>query len=323
MNSLIGLIASSWVLMSVIFLGTVALLTIAVLSVEDHKRGAIVFAAASLVLGVLWVVCAFTMVVQPATNMVVVYSDGTVDSQTFQPGLHTRPLVGASFYEFQAQQNYQWCPDFTPALQSGVEVKVTVCYRLDASNIQWRDQYLKWHTDQAGIFESWRKEIAAYVALAMKDVSVTDIRNDRLSVARDILAKTEAWSETSGVHFSSALISNWDFTNPKVGEQYDSQIAASLQSEALAAKQQAAVQDRQLQLYLADTYAQVLKARAQADRGALEQLGLPNSQWSYYLINQRLLSFVENAKSANIVLSVGGQQSPFVYPTTSITDTTK
>ncbi len=329
MNTLLGLFASSWLLTSVLFVvfsGFTIFAVFALANAVDSKRffPGVALSGAAIVAGLLWFTVASTFVVNPAMNTVVVYSDGSVDPETFQPGLHSKPLVGVSFIEFAAQQNYQWCPEFTPSIQSGVEVKLTVCYRFDASKISWRDQYLKWHTDQNGIFSAWRNEIAGYVALATKELSITDLRSNRVQVARDILDKTNAWSETSGVSLSSAVLSNWDFTNPAVGQQYDAQVASSMKTEALAAERAAAEQERNLQLYQADTYAQVLQARALADRNALTALGLPNVQWSYYLINQRLMSFVESSKTPNIVITVGGQgQSPFVYPTNVTTDTLK
>jgi hypothetical protein len=330
MNVLLGMFASSWVLTFLLFLGLAFLVICAAVTLFraiDEKKNYSVFAFFSIsaaVVGIFWFSVATTFVVNPASSTVVTYSDGSVDSETFQPGLHPKPLIGASFIEFASHSNYQWCPDFTPSIQSGVEVKLTVCYRFDASKIAWRDQYLKWHADQNGIFSAWRNEIAAYVALATKDLSITDLRSNRVQVAQTILDKTNAWSETSGVPLSSAVLSNWDFTNPDVGKQYDAQVAAGMKTEALAAERAAAEQDRGLQLYQADTYAQVLSARAQADHAALLALGLPNSQWSYYLINYRLMSFLESAKTPNIVVTVGGQgQSPFVYPTNVTTDTLK
>lgn len=321
MNLIVGAIASSWILITIVFLLFVGSLVALFFSV-GHRYRLIFFGVVAGILGLAWLGFATTFVVRPSSSTVAVYADGTVDPETFASGLHSKPLIGATFLEFDAQQNYQWCPEFTPSIKSGVEVKLTVCYRLDASKIAWRDQFLKWRKDQSGIMDAWRNEIAGYVALVVKDVSVSDLRDNRLDVARGILDKTGAWSETSGVQFSSAIISNWDFTNPDVGKQYDAQVSSSMRTEAVAAERQAAEQERTLQLYQAETYAQVLKSRAQADRGALIELGLPESQWSYYLINQRLMSFIEAAKTPNVVVSVGGQgQSPFVYPTSVITTT--
>ena len=294
------------------FLVVSIILFLGMLFQEGDKIKISVMGGLGVLFALMWFVGSGSFVVQPAQRAIVIYINGMVDDNTLGPGLHSRPLIGAWINTYPGQTDYQWCPEFTPGVQGGIEIKATICMRLNLSNVDWRNQYIRWRKNDVEIFDAWRNEIAPLVASVFSQVSPLSIREDRLGVTERVGAAISGWFSQESVPVSKFALVNWDFTSDDVRAQYDSQVTNTLRQEAVQAARRTAEQERDLELYNVETYRQVSASRASAEREALSILGLSDTERVYYLIQSRLVSYLESSKDASVVVTVGGDGAPFV-----------
>lgn len=226
------------------------------------------------------------------------------------PGLTSIPLFTGNVLIFHGGRDEPVTFKFTPSVKGGYEVAITTTFFCDLGQVNWAEQYTKFNGNYGVILEAWGSKLASRVAFAVKDFQPRDLTALRSEAEKLIYNSVSDWFQSEGIPLKSVAMPNWDFTNPKVAESYDSTIIAQTLSITAQAQYDAAEIQRKTETYQAETANQVLASRTAAIRSAMADLGIKSEgQVNKYLALQ-WLSTADPSQLRGVYLSLGGEQEP-------------
>jgi hypothetical protein len=207
------------------------------------------------------------------------------------------------------------CQNFTPSVKGGYEVKLTTCFYIDASNIDWAIQFKKYNNpDVNKIVEVWGNQIAPSIAGVVKDYTPQQLTYEREAISKGIFKSVQSWFESEGIVLRSAQFVNWDFTNKDVGAAFDQTILANTKQAQEQALFEAAKVRRDRELFEADTRVQVANRVATGQKDAMQVLGIKSEE---SVLQWFMIQWLQGLPTppANLILSLGGGSLPVAVPT--------
>lgn len=254
--------------------------------------------------------------VVPVNERGIVY-DATTGSIVGEPrgsGLTSIPFFGSRIVTFPASINYQACQDFTPSVKGGYEVKLTTCFYIDASQVDWVLQFKRYNQfEVAKILEIWRNQVAPNVAGAMKEYTPQQLTYERDTISQVILKSVKPWFDKEGIPVNSVSLVNWDFTNKDVSAAFDQTILANTKQAQEQALFDASKVKRDRELFEADTRVQVANRVATGQKDAMQVLGIKSEEG---VLQWFMLQWLQGLPTppGNLILSLG-EKLPVAVPT--------
>lgn len=303
-----------WIGLFILF----ALGTLWVLVDDDtFKEVRLVFILPALlsVLSALTWLFAATHAIIPVDTVAVIESTATgqIDGDLRQPGVVDVPLTGSKVLVFPSQANFQWCDDYHPAAQGGIAVKITPCWILDASVINWKQQLIRTGRENAtDILAQFHNPLSDSVASTIHSLTIDQI-GDQAGVAASLKKAAADVFAGEGITLKSVSIQNWDFENAEIGKLYDQAAVSQTGKLKAEADQQAALAEKQAAMTRAGTANDVLALQTQALNASLTSLGVSDSQSRAQVLQLRmLLEFLNTHPQVTLIVSAAG--APAVSP---------
>lgn len=249
--------------------------------------------------------------------LVTSWATGQIIGETRSSGLTTLPLWTGDVLVFNGGRDEQVCFDFTPSVQGGYEVVVTTCFYLDLGMVDWVNQYRRYANEYESLLSIWQNQLAQYVAVGVKQYRPQDLTENRDEVASKIEANVQPWFVAEGIPFSRVFLKNWDFTNEKVAQSYDETIIAQTKVIVATADYNAAIEQRKVDTFIAETANQVLEMRTSALLEAIDDLGIYSEESRIdYLLIQWLTTIEDPSMLRALVLNMGRGEVQPVVPVT-------
>lgn len=296
----------------------VAFLMLCYFFLHEIWPGVIATFVAIIILVICWYTAAtgfFVPVNQVA--LLVDNANGTVIGNKLPAGIQHRSILNTDYLLYPAATEQEWCADYTPSIQGGFEVKLTICVYYDASNTDWASIFSKTNKRSDGeVYAYWQNQLRSTVAETVKTLQRVDLTDNRATVQESLKKAMGTWFNELGIAVISVKLPNWDFTSDSVRQAFDDN--ATSQAGLLQAKAnlEKAASERELQLFQADTQIQVLDALAKGQSAALDELKINSDQArAWFLIQREIVALMASRPDATIVVSVGSQS--FSIPTTN------
>lgn len=299
-------------------LGVIGLLLVAS---EDRARGK---AISGLFCWVLTVVCIFGFVFSATHGVigvnkravVVSWATGSIVNETRSPGLTSLPFATGRILIFNGGTSEQVCYDFTPSVLGGYEVRMKTCFLLNLRAVDWVAQYSKYATGYGDTVAIWGNQLAQYVAVAVKEYRPQDLTAKRDEVTDKIKTSTAPWLENEGIPVAGVALANWDFSNAQVAKAYDDTVIAQTRVMVAQADYNAAVTQRDVDTFRADTANMVLASRTTALLDAVKRLGITSDQAKVDYLTLQWLAGVSPSDLRSIILNMGTEQVQPAVPVT-------
>lgn len=248
-----------------------------------------------------------THAVIPLDQVAVVENTNTgqIDGDLRPAGIVNVPFSGTSLLYFPSQKSYQWCDDYHPAAAGGIAIKITPCWNVDLSGVDWKSLVIKTgKTNATDILASMHNLLSDRVASVVRTQTIDQL-GDQVTISASL--KEKAGDVFKDIPLNSVSIQNWDFENPEVGKAYD-QAAVSQTGKLVAeADQKAALAERDAQVTRATTQNQILALQTTGLAQAMSALGIVDSQSRAAVLQERLLlDYLAAHPNATIIVSAGG-----------------
>ncbi len=277
-----AILALGWVWFLAVIMGIVLLFYF------FYKRWAITTAVTALVTIVcgVFLIYSLTHVVIPINNkgLVINTNTQTIDGEDRPSGVVSIPLMGAKVLTFPSVASYRPCEDETPAIAQSVAVTMTICYSSDASQINWKQQFLRQGEETAEkMFGKWHTLRSQTVSQAVGAVTTTDLTTDIVGVGKKIFEKAVLVFQAEGVPLNGVVVQFWDFANKEAGKIIDTKTA-----DARADIEKAKL-EREAALVRAQTSNDVMLKQTEGISKALDVLGIVDSQSRAKVFELRML----------------------------------
>lgn len=222
------LILNNWfiiILLAVIAIGVIA---IAVLNLLSTERSTLL-AGGLVIIGLLAGYSAMRgssiYVVPPnAQLMIIDRATGKPEPAIQKAGVIDLGLgwqISKTVMLFPSHSDYQFCRDYSPSDKQGLGLKVSYCFTLDATKINWSQQFAKWNADAAGIMNAWQTEIQEGVARGFSALDAKDLRTKGADLTAAINNNVGAWFETNVTIIKTQSLKDWNFSDPAIGQTFD------------------------------------------------------------------------------------------------------
>lgn len=309
--SFLGLIANPWavwifILLIIVFLA----ITIWLMTDDDLRLGAIATGIITILLIIGWIYSVgHRLVPLNSSALIIDNTTSTVVGDLRPAGLTTKPFWSASMVIFPANKVYEWCPDFTPSTVGTYEVKVTVCMYIDASQTDWKRQYLSRRGGTNVIFPAIQNTIAEKVALVVKKYKPLELTTKRDEVSLDLFNITKEMLADEKLPLVRVSLKNWDFTNANVRAAFDEAVISQTLIDKAQADYAAAEVERKAQEYRANTANLISSNLADGYATSCKKLGITQENLMLNCVSTLWLAGLKNPP-ANLVVGVG--QNPSV-----------
>lgn len=278
--------------------------------VKEVWPAVIVSIVVTVVIAICWYTAAtgfFVPVNQLA--LLVDNSNGSIIGQMLPAGIQHRSLFNTDYFFYPGATQEEWCSEYTPSVEGGYEVKLTICTYYDAANTDWAKVFTQTNKRNSDdIYAYWQNQLRTIVANTIKDFKSTDLTDFRPKVEEALTSSMGAWFRDKGILVVSIRLPNWDYSNPAVAAAFDNTATSQAGAQQAKSNMDKAESERTLQLYMADTQNKVLNAIATGGAQALDILGIKDQQArAWYLVQRDILTLLASRPNATIVVSVGGQ----------------
>lgn len=310
-----------WACLSLLFLAAALWVLLPLLTDDAHEARLIFIIPTLLALVFLALAFAYTWffasthVIVPVDTVAVIESSATgqIDGAQRSPGVVDVPLTGAKVLLFPAQPNFQWCDEYHPSASGGIAVKITPCWILDASAINWQQELIRTGKESAtDVLTQFHNPLSDVVASTAHNLTIEQM-GDQAGVAASLKKAAGDVFAGEGIVLKSVSIQNWDFENPEIGKLYDQAAVSQTGKLKAEADQQAALAEKQAALTRAQTANDVLTLQTQALNQALTTLGVADSQSRANVLQLRmLLEFLTTHPSVTLIVSANG--APAISP---------
>jgi hypothetical protein len=239
------------------------------------------------------------------TMLVVNRSTGLPVGGLRQPGITSIPLWTSLRYVYPSQSEYQWCPVFTPSIKNGVGVTMTICFTIDASQIDWLEQFQRYNGNEAVVTTAWQNALQDQVAIAVSIYESRDLTNQRNVVTDAILTQLKPWFVPHGITVKQIGLKDWSFTSEAMNIAYEQAQLAQTKIDVANAELQAA---------------QIQVQTAKIRRDACTAAGLTSEAACLQYLQLQWLAGLPQAP-ANLVVSLGGSAPAIAFPAVQTTVT--
>jgi hypothetical protein len=317
--SFLGLIANPWAVWIFFILAIVGVcVTIALAFSDDMKFIAIATGIVTVLLVIGWVYSVgHRLVPINSSALIVDKTTSTVVGDLRPAGITTKPFWSGAMVTFPANPLYEWCPDFTPSTVGTYEVKVTVCFYIDASKVDWKGQYLSRRGGTDVIFPAIQNTMAQKVASVIKNYKPLELTTKRDQVSDDLFNMALNSLKDEGIPLVRVSLKNWDFTNPNVRAAFDEAVISQTLVDKAQADLAAAEVEREAQQYRANTANLISSDLAAGYSKACQTLGISQEDLMLNCVSTLWLAGLKNPP-ANLVVGVGSSPSvaiPAYVPT--------
>ncbi len=239
---------------------------------------------------------------------------GSIVGSMRESGLTTRPILSSEVKKFPAGTQQEVCWDFLPSVKGGYEVKLTTCFYLDLSRVDWVEHVTEYNTfNFETIKAAWGNQLAPKVAEAVKEYTPANLTAERGAVVKSINTETGSWFEAEQVPLVRVSLAFWDFTNPEVAKAFDDTVVAQTLSAKEQAEFDAAAIERQTKNYKADTDIQVLEKLTRGQLDAMRSLGIESEDAVIRFLTLQWLLSLERPPE-NLIISTTGYGNMDVQP---------
>ena len=266
---------------------------------------------AAVICGILWIWFSTSTVVAPNTTLLVVDSaSGKPDPNLRKPGLVGVPFLGSQTFSYPTQTAWQWCPAYTPSVKGGASVTVTICYTVDASEVDWLAEYLKYNGDVTIVTDGWQRETSQLVAETIANYDPRQLTNQRGDVVNALALKTaEWWATRVRVAPQVIVLANWQFANQALNDAYDQALLSQTQVDKANFELEAARVQMETAYVRADAQVEVAKRLAV---GQSEACRLASMNTTEACLEYLRVIWLNSQTPQNLIVSVGGDANPAV-----------
>lgn len=304
----------SWVGAGIALIAAIACLGFTLAALLNSRGGQVlawVPGVGAIICVGLWLWFSTSTVVAPNTTMLVVDSaTGKPDPNMRKSGLVGVPFLGSQTFSYPTQTAFQWCPTYTPSVKGGAGVTLVICYTIDASEVDWLAEYLKYNGDVTVVTDGWQRETSQLVAETIANYDPRQLTNERGDVVNALALKTAEWWVTRvRVAPQVIVLANWQFTNQALNEAYDQALLSQTQVDRAQFELEAARVQMDTAYVRADTQVEVAKRLAAGQSLACQ---IANMNTTEACLEYLRVIWLNSQTPQNLIVSVGGDANPAV-----------